>query len=486
MRPWKRVATLGTGQLVVLTALTMLILIGIAGLAVDIGVLWTARQRQQAATDAAAKAGAQEIASDNSGNVQTAAVFDATQNGFTQGSGGVTAVTINNPPLSGPYASVSNNTDYVEAIIQRNVPAYFLSVLGFKQFGITTRAVAKVNRVPDCIWVLDGSAHHSLIVGWDASSSYLATLSAPNCAIYVDSTNADPIGTHGGDNCINTDLLDVVSTTATSDSGCITPWPPSVNLPPINDPLANTPAPSFNNSCGTTATPTTVSSTTTLSPGVYCGGIMINGSAGTAFTVTFQQGLYVLYGGGLTVTGSTSTTTCTSTSTTSCPVTSTSTTSAGPSSTTTGTAGNCGDLNPPGMTNAVPSTTADVTLSGSGVTFYNTGTSSGTYAFEPVNINATAASTLSAPTSSSGGAIQGILFFSDRSVGVCSENIVYGGTYTGTMYFPSDLLAFGGAGSGYNFYIADELEFTQSTTVNANYSMLPNGSPIVTGAALAE
>ena len=54
-----------SGQTVVLMALALGVLLAMAGIVFDVGRLWLTRQQMQRATDAAAKAGANEIANQN-------------------------------------------------------------------------------------------------------------------------------------------------------------------------------------------------------------------------------------------------------------------------------------------------------------------------------------------------------------------------------------------------------------------------------------
>ena len=138
------------------------------------------------------------------------------------------------------------------------------------------------------------------------------------------------------------------------------------------------------------------------------------------------------------------------------------------------------------MSEPVPNTgtTANVTLQASDVTFYNTGTSS---TFAPISIFATSSSSLSAPApTGSGGSIEAILFFQDRAVGACAQNLVYGGTYTGTFYFEPGIIGFGGTAGAYNYFIADKIQLTTNLTIGTDYSTLADGSLIKLGAALAE
>jgi hypothetical protein len=471
---WLGLANLQRGQMMVLTAFAIVAMLAMCGLVYDIGHTWAIQQEMQAAADAAAKAGADEIANQVTANVTSAATYDATQNGFTAGNSSngvkVNSVTINNPPKSGP--NQTQNT-YVEAIINSSVSTPFLSVLGVSTIPVTTRAVAKPNPAPICIQTLDGSAHHSLVIG-DNSSSDIITVNALTCDVYSDSSNNDPIGTHGG-RCLHS-LQIFTDQGSADDSDCMTPWPVQTDSPPVSDLLAGTAEPTVGG-C-TFSTVQKITTSTTLSQGVYCGGIeTCNGATcpanpANAITITFNPGLYVINGGGINI-GPAFSAGSGSSSTPPPPPGGGSTSNA------------CGDWSPSGMSEPVPNTgtTANVTLTGSGVTFYNTGTSA---TFAPISIFATANSSLSAPTSNSGGGIEGMLFFQDRAQGSCAINLIYGGTYTGTFYFEPSIIGFGGTAGAYNYWIADKIQFTQNMSIGTDYSSLADGGVVKLGAALAE
>src|ERR1700679_4257218 len=88
-----------SGQVLVLSVLSMSLLIGFLALAVDVGTLFRAKRMMQTAADRVAIAGAQEYPY---GDYQTAGQAAAAQNGVVVGTnGGV--VTINPAPLSGPF-----------------------------------------------------------------------------------------------------------------------------------------------------------------------------------------------------------------------------------------------------------------------------------------------------------------------------------------------------------------------------------------------
>lgn len=103
------------GQVVIMTALAIPVLIGFLALAVDIGVLFVAKRNVQIAADAAAMGAAMDYLYNGSvTSAQNAGQADAVRNGFTNGVGGV-GVTINCPPTSGP--NTGGGASFCEAIL---------------------------------------------------------------------------------------------------------------------------------------------------------------------------------------------------------------------------------------------------------------------------------------------------------------------------------------------------------------------------------
>ncbi len=141
------------GQVLPILAFSIIAILGLASLAVDIG-MWRAQQRsQQSATDAAAMAGAIQIDYSRTG-ITAAAKASTAQNNFTDDSGVTTSVTVHSPPnTSTKYAG---NTSAVEVIVQKKAPMFFASFFGITQELIYTRAVA-LNVVinQNCLYALN-------------------------------------------------------------------------------------------------------------------------------------------------------------------------------------------------------------------------------------------------------------------------------------------------------------------------------------------
>ncbi len=163
-------------------------------------------------------------------------------------------------------------------------------------------------------------------------------------------------------------------------------------------------------------------STATLSPGFYYGGISINGNQ----AIRFNPGTYILGGGGLSINGNTS------------------------------------------------------SMSGTGVTFYNT---SGQGGYGKIKLNGNTQVNLTAPTS---GSLQGILFFQDPSISSGAGSIINGNsssTFDGALYFPTTTLTYNGNSTlnGYTILVAYDLVWNGNSSIGNNYSSLADGSPIKSG-----
>ncbi len=177
------------GQVIPLIALSLSVIMGFAGMGVDVGY-WQYHQReQQSATDAAAIGGAQQLIYAGCGNftsAQTAAKTDSASNGFTDGSNGVT-VTVTNPPASGAYAG---NTCAVDVqVTSTNTPRFFSRFFanGSSTITATTEAVATlVNNANGCMYLLQQNQTLQLNG---------VHINSPNCGILANSTM---VQTNGG------------------------------------------------------------------------------------------------------------------------------------------------------------------------------------------------------------------------------------------------------------------------------------------------
>lgn len=270
-----------SGQVLVLTAMSLAVLLGFAAMAADLGQFWTVRRKMQTAADAAAVSAA--IALRLKEDATAAGRSVSALNGFTDSTNGVT-VTVNNPPASGSFAG---NASYVEVIVAQTKSSYFLSALGYESVNVSARAVGSSTNSPACVFALDPTASGALSVSGSSSMTL-------GCGALVDSSSSSALLTSGGGTLTAT-AIGVVG--GYSGSG-MTPTPKS-GIAPAPDPFSYLTPPSVG-ACDQNNFHASGNGTTTLNHGVYCGGIQISGSG----TVIFNSGLYVLDGGGMKMTGS--------------------------------------------------------------------------------------------------------------------------------------------------------------------------------------
>ncbi len=277
------------GQTFLLVSIALVMLLGVAALAVDIGDLWTTRRLMQSAADAGAVAGASEIAIGGSSTAIAAAAKDAaSHNGFADGgtrpgTSNTITVAVHNPPTSGPYAA---NSGAVEVDVSQTQPTYFMKVLGMQTVPVSTTAVAVTLSSGSCVYSLDKSASGATTVGGTATVNSA-------CGLYDNSISGSALTVSGG-GTITAPLVGVVGGTSINGGGST---PPSTGIVQFGDPLAYIAAPSFSPSSCSSFHTQNISGP--QSPQTYCGGIHINGGN----SVTFGSGLYVIDGGGITIDG---------------------------------------------------------------------------------------------------------------------------------------------------------------------------------------
>jgi hypothetical protein len=257
----------------------------------------------QTAADSAALAGALEKKRNpdvTPSEVENLARQGSAENGFTQGSNNIT-VAINQPPTSGTYAG---NIGYVEALITQQHQTFFASLLNlltpgggnFNQTTIRARAVAGTANDSNCIYVL----HPNASAAFDIQSN--TNLDA-GCGVQVNSTSSSALSVTSGSLLSSTDI-DVTGDYQALSGSTVSPTP-DTGEPAIPDPLAWLQPPTYSgcNYTNVTIDLPQATSTHTLSPGIYCGGIEIKKGS-----VTLQPGEYILVGtsnrGGLVVGGS--------------------------------------------------------------------------------------------------------------------------------------------------------------------------------------
>ena len=343
------------GQVLILTAVAMVVLLGIAALVVDLGMSWMLRRQEQNAADPAAIAAARWLRdpvtgapSLNQSAMDADACMYAQANDFFVGDPGCAAalasgaLDVNSPPISGPFSGSSGK---VQVIISTEHPAFFGRIFGKQSARVTTDAVAANDAVssnssslvalkPTCSGgaagqVSGGGTVRIFPVGGVTNGGFVHVNA--NCGSSFDDDCTNGVG--GSDLAISgilrTTFARVVGSctysgsspnglecepstvTACLDEGAV----------PLGDPLAAIPEPrlsDFPNGVCPGGTPSTPASTTScelkasacpeiasvntciLPPGVYYGGWDVKSNV----RVELQDGMYILGGFGIKLAGS--------------------------------------------------------------------------------------------------------------------------------------------------------------------------------------
>ena len=386
------------GAVAIIVGISLVLILGIAALAVDGGYLYVLKNRLQVSADSAALAGASVLPVE--GDVRSVAVEYAGKNLPAADHGMVLAdadVVLGNwdkdtrtfTPAGVPINAVMVTTKRAEAN-DNPAPLYFAKVLGFQETDVETMAIA---------WPAPGEGDEFCILSLDPVSpgaikiNGTVNLDLGDCGMTTTSTNPNKSLIVNGTVDITAGSICVAGGVKDGGSVTYTPGPEIVEegCKPPEDPLTDLPPPSYSGCDHTDYVVGGSYATVTLTPGVYCGGMKFTGAHNN---ITFQSGgVFVLAGGGMSATG------------------------------------------------------GDNTYDGTEVMFYNTNYPSLGYDFGDVDFGGGSIVNLSAPMS---GDYAGVLFFQDPSPDGAAANIEFkvAGTVTsnmdGVIYFPNHLIVYSG------------------------------------------
>jgi hypothetical protein len=344
------------GQILVIAAVALVVLMGIAALVLDLGFSWMLHRKEQNAVDPASIAAARWLVDASTGDpvdpasVQTEmnaeACFYVQENGFFDGDAGCANalasgdLQVHSPPISGDYAG---QTGSVQVIIHATHPTFFARIWGQSEAAVTTAAVAKndagtgnsaslvaLKMDPSC----GGGSAGTVTGGGNVLIEPAAGVDEPGGYVYVNA----PCGSSDDNSCVGSgqkglDISGGATLTAPFAylvGSCVEngggsyqcpdgdPCLDEQHQPPLADPLAGLPEPQIANfptpSCPDPSEPNNPTSTgcsldagscplvdgvhtCTLEPGVYYGGWFVKSNV----SVRLQPGLYYLAGGGIRV-----------------------------------------------------------------------------------------------------------------------------------------------------------------------------------------
>jgi hypothetical protein len=229
------------GTVTVTAAVCMVFLASIVAIAVDGGTLLAERRHAQSTADSAALAAATDLydnywannGADPAGTAKASALATAAANGYSN-DGTTSIVTVNIPPLSGPY---TGKAGYTEVIVEYHQTRAFSNIFSSGPIPVRARAVSLGSPVAANvgILVLDPTAKGAFSSNGGGASNVSGT------PIVVDSNNAEAAIAGGGGSQTAPDFY-ITGGDATTGGGSF-----SGNIhtgqAPMNDPLADIPPP---------------------------------------------------------------------------------------------------------------------------------------------------------------------------------------------------------------------------------------------------
>ena len=283
------------GAVAIVMAITLPVVVGAAGLGVEVGKWYMLKRQAQTAADGGAFAGALELAAGTNNRADPAARQEAARNGYPEG--GDVTVTVNIPPTSGSHVG---NAKAVEVIVTRSEPLLLATLFMSAPTPIVARAVGLVTVTGNaCILATNSSAAKALWIAGNAS------ITMDDCSLASNSNNSDSIVFQGNSGTV---VPSVWSAGGISNNGGAT-FPDSTHSYAwtVQDPYAGLSNPVLSGACDASnpsykGTNLNLKNTTiTLDPGMYCKGLSIGAGA----NVTLNPGTYYINEGDFTIGGST-------------------------------------------------------------------------------------------------------------------------------------------------------------------------------------
>lgn len=257
------------GNVAVLFALGLPLVIGGSALGIETTSWYFKYQAMQSAADAAAYAAAIEDRSGSSEDeIQTVANLTVTDNGFDIGPGTIQVT-----------RTAQNGGGQVEVILRDEAPRYFSAFFLKNAVTLSSRAVATYNSAASaCLLALDPTA------GAAAQFSGSSTLTLDGCSVMSNSVAANAVNVQGSAKLSTDCVIAAGGVTATSGLTMSECDAPMTEQSPVADPYKNVPAPTPSGSCKP------VPNNGTLNPGRYCSGLTAKGN------LTLNPGVYYVEG----------------------------------------------------------------------------------------------------------------------------------------------------------------------------------------------
>lgn len=337
------------GQVLLIVAFAMAVLVAIGAIVVDLGLSWMLRRQEQNAADPGAIAASRYIEDGDSvgtrTNMHEAACFYAQQNGFFRDDNTTCDAArtsgdlqVHWPPISGDFAG---RPEMVQVIISSSHDSFFGQFLGRPRATVTTAAVAareSTSANTNSLIALDpdtcaaGKTHGNGVVtiepvintesGEPYNGGFVHVNSQCGSSEPDDACSSGVGAFHQGGNAGTQIIAPMIYIGGTcQQSGGEVASPVDEGAPPAPDPMASLYGPRQQDyppgHCPTRqgssmvyvqSTPSSAvcnwnrnGTTVTLTPGVYWGGWDFSGND---VRVRLQPGIYIIAGGGVSIKGS--------------------------------------------------------------------------------------------------------------------------------------------------------------------------------------
>ncbi len=276
MKFWKN----RKGNIAVMTALLMPVIVGGAGLGVETGYWYYTQLKLQQAADAAVYAAALELHEGNTSEMLSSATAAATLNGYTSSTDTISEVT--------PSATYPTNARTVDVTMTRSVTRGFSAIFNNAPVVLRVKATAKYDPSSSaCLLALAKSASQSIWIHGNGA------MNISGCIVSSNSISSQSIVTAGSAStsmpCMSTAGGVSLNTNVTFTSpNCTTA---QTNVPPASDPYKSTTIPSPG-SCLTWA------GNSDKSEGTYC-----NSNINVNQNVKLNDGTYIFNGSQVVVNG---------------------------------------------------------------------------------------------------------------------------------------------------------------------------------------
>jgi hypothetical protein len=253
----------------------LLVAVLITGGVIDYVSLITQKHQVQGAADRAALGVAREMQIASGDEERLAAVARLIA---TSALGNLDQVQVSARRLEGGKA--------IEVNVTSAPRVFFPGVIGATAGPVRAQAIAEIQGSSVCMIGLEVKAKSTLFM------QKRAAITARNCAIYSNSRHAEGIKVEG-DARVAADFICSAGGVRLDKKLALSPEP-LTDCPTVSDPLASRPAPAVG-ACTHTMFKLAKGKTQSLTPGVYCGGLEIEGTA------NLKEGVYIIKDGELKV-----------------------------------------------------------------------------------------------------------------------------------------------------------------------------------------